>query len=307
VRRAFGADRLRLIIPGVLLLAGGLLSTISVVLSQETLTERVAVDERTFDQEPHAMRLRAGAWEIGLGADEPELDWLRDWVAAHGFAPRAADETDLDFALRTARFVQATLQFGGGEISSLRSWSPRLIIERAEAGERFFCDSYARLLASILVSHQVPARAVWMDGHVTSEVWIAALHRWVLVDAMYNMTARGDGEPLSVMQLRDRLKHGLPVEVMPINDPSTIDEPSRVSLEGDPRSVFLRGMFAVIDSEVEFASASQHFFLPIMSLKTKDMPEGTMPWVRLLRWAAPTFLLIGALMVGAARRGPELA
>ncbi|HUD71547.1 MAG TPA: hypothetical protein VMQ62_06255, partial [Dongiaceae bacterium] len=278
-----------------------------VVLSQETLTERVAVDERTFDQEPRAMRLRAGAWEIGLGADEPELDWLRDWVAAHGFAPRAADESDLDFALRSARFVQATLQFGGGEISSVRRWSPRLLIERAEQGERFFCDSYARLLASMLVSHQVPARAVWMDGHVTSEVWIAALHRWVLVDAMYNMTARGDDGPLSVMQLRERLKHHQPVAVEPISDPTSIDEPSRTSLDGDPHSVFLRGMFAVIDSEVEFASASQHVFLPIMSLKTPDMPEGTMPWVRLMRWAAPTFLLIGALMVAVGRRGPELA
>jgi hypothetical protein len=43
-----------------------------------------------------------------------------------------------------------------------------------------------------------------------------------------------------------------------------------------------------------------------MSLKTKAMPEGTMQWVRLLRWAAPTFLMIGAVMVGVARRGPTL-
>lgn len=289
------------------MLAGGLLSAVSVVLSQESLTERVAVDESTFDQEPRGMHLRAGAWQIGLGADEPELTWLHDWVTAHGFAPRAEGETDLHVALRAARFVQATLQFGGGEVSSLRRWTPRRIIERAEAGERFFCDSYARLLVAILVAEKIPARAVWMDGHVTSEVWGSRRHHhWVMVDAMYNVTARGDGEALSVMQLRDRLGRGLPVEVVSISDPAAVDEPSRARLDDDPRSAFRRGKFLVFDSEVEFASATQHLFLPVMSLRTADMPEGTLAWVRVLRWAAPTFLLIGALMVGAARRGPVL-
>lgn len=306
MRRPSGADRFRLITPGVLLLAGGLLSSVSVVLSNESLTERVAVDARTFDQEPRGMRLRAGAWEIGLGAGEPELDWLRDWAGTHGFEPRETGETDVDFALRAARFVQATLQIGGGEVSSLRRWTPRRIIERAGAGEHFYCDSYARLLASLLVAHRVPARAVWMDGHVTSEVWGPRRRHWVLVDAMYNMTAQGDGKPLSVMMLRDRLKRRLPVEVVSISDPASVDEPSRAVMPAEAIAVFTRGMFAVFDSEVEFASATQHLFLPVMSLKTRDMPEGTTQWVRLLRWAAPAFLTLGAVMVGVARRGPRL-
>lgn len=306
MRRPSGADRFRLIIPGVLLLAGGLLSTISVVLSQETLTERVAVDARTFDQEPRDMRLIAAGREIALGADEPELVWLRDWVGAHGFAPRSEGESDLDFALRAARFVQATLKFGGGEVMSLRRWTPHRIIEQAEEGEHFYCDSYARLLASMLVAHNVPARAVFMDGHVTSEVWGSHRRHWVMVDAMYNMTARADGEPLSVVQMRERLKHHLPIEVVSISDPATIDEPSRTTSAGDALAAFKRGMFAVFDSEVEFASASQHLLLPVMNLRTPDVPGGTTEWVRLLRWAAPAFLLMGAVMVGVARRGPVL-
>lgn len=306
MRRAQGADRFRLIIPGVLLLAGGLMCTISVVLSNETLTERVAVDELTFDQEPRGMRLSAGAREIGLGGDASELDWLLGWAGEHGFAPRAEGESDVDLALRTARFVQATLQFGGGEITSLRHWTPHRIIELVGAGEHFFCDSYARLLVSLMVAQKVPARAVWMDGHVTSEIWSADLKRWVLVDAMYNMTVRAEGLPMSIMQMRDRLRHRLPVEVVSISEPADLDEPSRTSITGDTRAVFMRGMFAVFDSEVEFASASQHLFLPVMSLATPEMPEGTTRTVRLQRWAAPAFLMIGALMVGVARRGPIL-
>lgn len=307
MRRSNGADRFRLIIPGVLLLAGGLLCTVSVVLSNETLTERVAVDEATFDQEPHGMFLRAGAWEIGLGADQAELEWVRDYAVAHGFVLRAPDETDFDVALRVAQWVQGTLQFGGGEVWPLRSWTPHRIIEHAEEGEHFFCDSYARLVAALLVSQKVPARAVWMDGHVTSEVWRSRRQRWVLVDAMYNMTAWADGEPLSVMGIRDRIRHKQPIEVRSISDPATLDEPSRTTLAGDNGAVFRRGMFAVFDSEVEFASASQHLLLPVMSLRTADMPEGTTGWVRLLRWAAPAFLMLGAVMIGVARRGPTLA
>lgn len=306
MQRARRADRFRLIVPGVLLLAGGLMCTISVVLSNETLTERVAVDERTFDQEPRGMRLRAGAWELGLDGEQSEMDWLLDWARQHGLAARAEGETDVDLALRTARFVQATLQFGGGEISSLRHWTPHRIVELVGEGEHFFCDSYARLLVSLMVAQRVPARAVWMDGHVTSEIWSAQLKRWVLVDAMYNMTVRAEGGPMSIMQMRDRLRHKQPVQAVSISDPASVDEPSRTSITGDTRAIFTRGMFAVFDSEVEFASVSQHLFLPVMSLATPEMPEGTTRTIRLQRWAAPAFLMIGALLVGVARRGPFL-
>lgn len=302
-----GRGRKRLMGAGVIILAAGLLALVPVLLSEESLSERVAVDEATFNQEPRDLSLRAGGTVVDLQGPREEIAWLKGWLTDHGF-PTRGEESSRAFALRAARFVQATLRFGQGSTSTFRSWGPGQILDAAAAGEHFYCDSYARLLSDIVLTGGVAARPIWMDGHVTTEFYSTEDGKWVLVDAMYNFHVTDDGTPLSVTEIRRCLLTGRRVDLTPIADPATLDEPSRSRLEGKDRAIFGGTQFIVFDSAVSFTTGHTHIIMPALSLVTPGWPESSSRAVAALRVAAPGLLLAGALLLSAGRwSGPRRA
>jgi len=300
-----GGGRNRLTMPGIIVLAAGLLATVPVLLSDESLADRVAVDEATFNQVPRNLSIRAGDTVVELQGPGEEIAALRARLAEHGF-PTKGEESSLEFALRAARFVQSTLRFGQGRINQFRGWGPARILDAAAAGEHFYCDSYARLLSDIVLTGGVAARPVWMEGHVTSEIYSPEDRKWVLVDAMYNFYATEGGVPLSVTEIRRSLLSGRRFDLEPISDPARIDEPSRSHFEHKERLIFGGSQFSVFDSAVSFTAGHMRILVPAISLATPRWHEGSSPAVRALRLLAPGLLLAGGLLLAAGRwTGPR--
>jgi hypothetical protein len=289
-------------LPGIVLLAAGLVAALPVIFSDESLTGRVVADEKTFNQEPRDMRLQAGGIAVELAGPPQEVAWLAGWLTQNGFPPRVPQETSRDFALRAARFVQQTLTFGPGGPNHFRGWGSQLVLEGASAGEHFYCDSYARLLADIVQTGGLAARSVWMTGHVTAEVYIPEDHQWMVVDPMLNFFATDNGRPLSVTGIRKHLLSGRSMRLHPISDAAAIDEPSRSRLGHHDHASFGGSEFTVYDSAISFNRGQGRIVTPAISLSTPGEREGSSFAIALLRVIAPALAVVGGLLIVAGRR-----
>lgn len=291
-------------LPGIILLASGLVAALPVMFSREALTGRVVADEKTFNQEPRDMRLQAGDIAVELAGPPQEVTWLAGWLAQNGFPPRDR-EASREFALRAARFVQKTLTFGPGGPSRFRGWGSQLVLEGAAAGEHFYCDSYARLMVDIVQTGGLAARPVWMTGHVTAEVYIPEDHQWMVVDPMLNFFATDQGRPLSVTEIRKHLLSDRSMRLHPISDPATLDEPSRSRLGHRDHASFGGSEFTVYDSAISFNRGKGQIVIPAISLSTPGERQGSSFAIAMLRVIAPALAVVGGLLIVAGRRSPE--
>ena len=275
-------SRTYLALTGVL----GLLSlaaAISLLNSEDTLTDRVAVEGKVFDQRPENLALIADGRRLELVRSRPELEQLRSFSRRRGFSAREPGEASLDFALRAATFVQDLIPHGRERKNYFRWWGYERVMEDIGRGETFWCGTYARLLVALALTEDIPARSVWMDGHVTSEIYSSEIDKWVIVDAMYNHLLQVGDRPLSAIEVYESVKRGHNPQVVLISKSPEMDEPVKASFNKIVEGVYRGGIFKVFDGDINFSSDRPHLLLPAISLSTDQLPGGTTLATRVLR------------------------
>jgi hypothetical protein len=267
--------------------------------SGDTLTDRVAVEQAVFDQRPDRFGLLAGGRRLELIRSASELGSLKAHARSRGLSPPAEGESDLGYSMRAARWIQDVVRHGKERKNYFRGWGFKKVMADIEAGERFWCGTYARLLAALALSEGIPARSVWMKGHVTSEIYSAELDKWVVVDAMYGHTLSSGGQPLSATEVHLLLRSGAIPQVSLISAPGRLDEPVKPIFDEVVAGVYGGGIFRVFDGDINFATDVPRLLLPAMSLSTDVDPGGTSAGTRTLRIALPALALLALLSAGA--------
>jgi hypothetical protein len=88
------------------------------------------------------------------------------------------------------------------------------LLDGAAAGERFLCDTIARMLAQMVQAGGTQARRVRAYRHVVTEIWSRRWQKWVVVDPHFNIhfTDRS-GAPLSALDLHRLGRSGRRAEI----------------------------------------------------------------------------------------------
>jgi hypothetical protein len=74
------------------------------------------------------------------------------------------------------------------------------------------CVDHARALVALGEAYGLVVRTVRHSRHTFNEVWVPALGKWVMIDSQYAVTGSSEsGEPLSTLELRERMLEGRPV------------------------------------------------------------------------------------------------
>lgn len=113
-------------------------------------------------------------------------------------------------------------------------------------GRQYFalCSDYARLMNAVLQAAEIPARIIWMEGHVVVEYFNTEIDQWVFVDPHFGLIANSaDGNPLSIAQLVYAVERNLPFQWKPIAhaDTTRVAEPMPVVDTVWYRNVLLNG------------------------------------------------------------------
>ncbi len=227
-------------------LAAGNLGLIGVLRGREYATVWLAHDPQgaAFDAAPGPNRVaRAGDvllnYSIGFKNRVPT-------------PPRTDRDRGLDDVRASITWVRAKLAVG--DDYHAETWYLSDALDAAREGEgRFMCDSYSRALVNASLRQGYAARVVLLDGHISSEVFLPAVGRWVFADALYDFIATDPaGEPLSVLEASRRLRSGAPVRWSPVvgdrGDDDDLHPRNLWALEGMLR----RGRFRIVDGAMGF-------------------------------------------------------
>jgi hypothetical protein len=159
--------------------------------------------------------------------DHPYLARIRlDERVRHFYA---SGTVDLDEAVAMADFLRD--QFPRGRPGTDPAKRNLLeLLDGAEAGESFLCDTIARMLAQMMQAGGTHARRVRLRHHVVAEIWSAHWKKWVVVDPHFNVhfTNRG-GVPLSSLDVHRLAPPGLrdQIVVHPGLSENTLYRPGR--------------------------------------------------------------------------------
>lgn len=152
---------------------------------------------------------------------DPRLERL------YGAAP-----PDVEAAARMADFLRDLAPHGVPETATVGRELAALL-DAAERGERFQCQTLSRMLAQMLQAGGTPARRLRLGGHVVTELWSRRHQKWVVMDADYNVHfTSAAGVPLSGRELRELARAGRESEIVarPGSSPHTLYAPDRKAL-----------------------------------------------------------------------------
>ncbi len=94
-------------------------------------------------------------------------------------------------------------------------WAAGDVVEESRRGEKVWCDTYARLTASVAHTLGVDARVIWLAGHVTAEGFDRQHQRWIGADPTISalLSHPEEATPLSFAEAAILARSGSPVEV----------------------------------------------------------------------------------------------
>jgi hypothetical protein len=257
-----------------------------------------------FEAPPDAaMRARIGDVPFDYAMD------ITPTRAAKLGLPRATGaDSGLADVEANVRWIRSRFRSGG--FYGRRPWRLEEAIEAArDPHRRFYCFSYSAAMVSLSQSQGYPARIVWLDGHITSSVYLPAMHKWVLADALHDVIPYdASGRPLSGVEAHRLLRSGGTIEWRriagtPPNQPETFD---RAAIE----SLLWRGDFMVSDGPSTFALRGRWGrMLDLIEGRPRTLQlgmEGQRPFdaaSRVIRAALIVWNLLGAVAIaGASRR-----
>ncbi len=114
----------------------------------------------------------------------------------------AASDPEWQQLLKLRNWVHSRWQHDG--MNFPENYDSVFILNEAAKGVRFRCVEYSFVLADVYRAMGWPARLVRVQGsqgaHVLSEVFIASLDKWVLMDGQHDAHVTIDDTPLSVYE-----------------------------------------------------------------------------------------------------------
>lgn len=102
------------------------------------------------------------------------------------------------------------------------------ILKEAETGKKFRCVEYGIVLKSVLACNGFKARTLGLKtkdvevtasgaGHVLAEVWSDQYHKWLMLDAQFNLIPISDDIPLNAVEFQNAIAHNKNLELVDIN------------------------------------------------------------------------------------------
>lgn len=136
-------------------------------------------------------------------------------------AIREPETSDLERFSTVVRWVSRVLRPGEDRTPVWAVWSPARVVERSRAGERFWCDSHARLAACAGQVIGLDTRVIWLDGHVVVEAFDHDRGRWIGADPTVPalLVDPRTRSPLSYAEAALRARAGAPVGLRPLGAP----------------------------------------------------------------------------------------
>ena len=115
---------------------------------------------------------------------------------------------DLMEAIAIRKWCRAQ-QIGGWSRDDNSSENPKILLTRQRCGVPGSCRRFAYVFAAALLAGGLDSRIVNVGegiydssaNHTLVEVWIRELHKWVLMDSMYNTMFLVDEKPASLIEL----------------------------------------------------------------------------------------------------------
>jgi hypothetical protein len=159
---------------------------------------------------------------------------------------------------------------------------PFWIIAAQRAGAWAVCRQFSYLMVAVAESAGMDARVVtvtssfWKGakyGHVMTEVWIPNLKKWVLMDAMWDVTYTVDGAPASALDVYDavRLNGVYSVNEVGRHSCSSVD---RIALQGEFRHLFIAMTNALFDGYgVRFFGKKTIWFAHLTTPQSPSYPS----------------------------------
>jgi transglutaminase superfamily protein len=163
--------------------------------------------------DPAVFEARSLAGFIRQSEEAPSLLAFRTEVAALIKPNMSNLETAI--AIRHWCRSQQTGDWGTIDISSE---DPRLLLDRQRIGISGACRRFAYVFAGALLAAGLDCRVVTVSpslyksnsSHTIVEVWISELHKWVLMDSMFDAMFLVDGAPASLLEVHEGLTGGDP-------------------------------------------------------------------------------------------------
>jgi transglutaminase-like putative cysteine protease len=146
--------------------------------------------------------------------DDPTLPQAAYFREAAGMGPETGGDTFerqlaiMDWVRQQALVVDSVQTIPGDPIT---------VREAMLAGTPAQCGNFATLYAATSASAGLTGVRTWFLlsddgpngwGHILNEVWVPELGKWVMVDPMNNAYALRDGEPASLVEVREMILTG---------------------------------------------------------------------------------------------------
>ena len=160
---------------------------------------RVIGDARQFDltfptDEDFAFEVERGKATLPA-SDADRFQWAVRWV-----------HSQLEFRRTPSRETIFTPR---------SAWSATDVLSGSRSGKRYWCDSYARLTASVAHALGLTARVIWLDGHVTVEAYDRERRGWIGADPTLPalLVHPSSAEELSFAQAAALVRSSTPIDV----------------------------------------------------------------------------------------------
>lgn len=110
-----------------------------------------------------------------------------------------------------ANWVRGKLKYGDQDCSGDKNIVGDILSSSKNMDLIVLCNIYARLFVIACQSIDIPARIIELEGHVVPEAFVVRIGKWVMIDPTFGYYISKNNEPLSVVEMIDCYKKGIPL------------------------------------------------------------------------------------------------
>ncbi|MFD2599414.1 transglutaminase-like domain-containing protein [Sphingobacterium corticis] len=132
-------------------------------------------------------------------------------------------QTDFEKVKAVQSWVQSRWKHDGQNVPEYQD--AYYILKEAEKGRRFRCVEYATVAQQCLQALGFSTRQLglmtrdisevkWNGGHVTNEVYIEDLKKWIFIDPQYDVITLRNGVPMNAVELQHCIANRIDFEIL---------------------------------------------------------------------------------------------
>ena len=164
---------------------------------------------------------------------------------------KSRDLGNIGKVIITANWVRGKLKYGDQDCSGDKNLVGDILSSSNNMDLIVLCNIYARLFVIACQSIDIPARIIELEGHVVPEAFVVGIGKWVMVDPTFGYYISKNNEPLSVVEMINCYKKGIPFtpNVFAANrgDDALYSEKDEIYL----KKVYLNGYTVISDQNVD--------------------------------------------------------